>query len=320
MNVIKRDGTLVDFNPQKIVDAVTKAYLKGDKVPNIDAILSIAKSIEELDRESISIEEIQNYVENALMELDKDIAKSYVIYRDERNKQRRLIKTYNEIVEIEDTYNKKENANINGNTPSGQMMKFASATSTDYSSHHLIKDKYIKEHGKTIYIHDLDYFSTKASNCLMADLGDILKGGFKVSHGFVKEPNRLSVAVELTCIIIQTSQNEFYGGQAIHCFDYALVPYAKKSFKEHFVDTFLIRQKTVNFNLFEDVSKQIETKYGTIELANTKLKEKFPKTYDIAKYKLIKEANQSMQGLVYNLNSMASRGGRELPSLSEMIG
>lgn len=314
MQVVKRNNEIVDFDPQKIVDAVTKAYLALQKIPDIEATLSIANKIENQDKDQLTIDEIQNLVEIELMDIDTDLAKAYIIYRAQRDKERRLIKTYNEIVEIEDTYNKKENANINGNTPSGQLMKFASAASTDFALSHLISPEYAEAHGKTIYIHDIDYYTTRSQTCTMIDLGDILQGGFYIQHGYVREPQRLSVAVELTCIIIQTSQNEQHGGQAIHCIDYALVPYAIKSFKEHFADAIILRQKELNLDTDpKQIISKLEDKYGELNLSNELIREKYPKTYEIAKYKLIKEAEQSMQALVFNLNSMHSRGGGQVP-------
>lgn len=210
--IIKRNGKLEDFNKEKIKIAISKAFLSVNIFPG-EMCEEIAERIRLEGPEEVSIAEIQKMVEKELMKADfegsSDVATSYIIYRNEKDRERRLINTYTEIVEIEDGDVKNENANINGNTPAGQMMKFASTSASDFADRHIIPKKYTEAQKRgEIHIHDKDYYGTRTTTCHHSDLGKLLEGGFSTEHGTIREPNRIKAAIDLAAISLQTSQNE----------------------------------------------------------------------------------------------------------------
>lgn len=325
--VIKRNGKKEDFNSNKIVTAINKAYIGASKEPNLELAKEIAKKIEKQATEKeFTIAEIQQLVESQLMKNEEEVATAYIIYRNERDRERRLVKTYNEIIEIEDNDVKNENANVNGNTPAGQMMKFASTAANDHVDHHVITKHFVEAQNKGfIHIHDKDYYGSKTTTCVQHDLTQLFKDGFNTDHGFTREPNHLKTAVDLAAISLQTNQNEQHGGQAIVAWDHHMVPYAKKSFTEHFLDSYLdniLNQVDISDldpeveadykKMIADLKIEVERKAGEIELSNEKLKSKFPTIYKIARRRLVKEARQAHEGFIANMNTMHSRGGGQV--------
>lgn len=323
INVIKRNGNKEEFNTNKIIAAINKAYIGASKEPNLELAREIAKKIEKQATEKeLTIAEIQQLVESQLMKNEEEVATAYIIYRNERDRERRLVKTYNEIIEIEDNDVKNENANVNGNTPAGQMMKFASTAANDHVDHHVITKRFVEAQNKgEIHIHDKDYYGSKTTTCVQHDLTQLFKDGFNTDHGFTREPNHLKTAVDLAAISLQTNQNEQHGGQAIVAWDHHMVPYAKKSFTEHFLDAYLdmiLNQVDISDldpekeedykKMIADLKAEVEKKAGAIELGNEKLKSKLPTIYKIARRRLVKEARQAHEGFIANMNTMHSRG------------
>lgn len=320
--VIKRNGIYEDFDKNKIVTAIKKAYIGSNMEPNEGLANTIADIIASQPSDALTINKIQQLVESNLMRNEETVATAYVIYRNDRDRQRRLVKTYNEIIEIEDNDVKNENANVNGNTPAGQMMKFASTAANDHVDHHVIEKRFVDAQLKgDIHMHDKDYYGSKTTTCVQHDLSKLFKDGFATEHGFTREPNRLSTAVDLAAISLQTNQNEQHGGQAIVAWDYHMVPYAKKSFREHFLEAYLdmiLTQKNISDmdsenedhykRMINDLQQEVTRKLGEIELGNKKLAKAFPNIFKIARRKLVKEAKQAHEGFVANMNTMHSRG------------
>lgn len=324
--VIKRNGKQEIFNKDKIVSAIKKAYIGSSLEPDNSLANIIADIIENQPQEELTINQIQKLVESHLMKNEEDVATSYIIYRNERDRQRRLVKTYNEIIEIEDNDVKNENANVNGNTPAGQMMKFASTAANDHVDNHVITKRFVEAQNKAeIHIHDKDYYGSKTTTCVQHDLTKLFKDGFYTEHGYTREPNRLSTAIDLAAISLQTNQNEQHGGQAIVAWDYHMVPYAKKSFREHFLEAYLdliLTQKDITDmnpendddykRMIGDLNQEVNRRVGEIELGNKQLKLQYPTIYKIARRKLVKEAKQAHEGFIANMNTMHSRGGGQV--------
>ena len=230
MTVQKRDGRKVKFDKEKIKIAVLKAFIDIDGEETAYAkekARDIANYIEYLNR-SMTVEEIQDQVEERLMASNrKDVARKYIIYRNERNKIRKS-KTYavfNSIVNTESNDVTKENANMNAETPAGMMMKFASETTKAYTDDELISDEAREAvDNNYIHIHDKDYYPTKSLTCLQHPLDRILNNGFRAGHGSSRPAKRIETASIIGCISMETVQNEMHGGQAIPAFDYYLAP------------------------------------------------------------------------------------------------
>jgi len=238
LTVQKRDGRKVKFDKEKIKIAVLKAFIDVDGEETAYAkekARDIANFIEVLNK-SMTVEEIQDQVEERLMASNrKDVARKYIIYRNERNKIRKS-KTYavfNSIVNTESNDVTKENANMNAETPAGMMMKFASETTKAYTDDELISDEAREAvDNNYIHIHDKDYYPTKSLTCLQHPLDRILNNGFRAGHGSSRPAKRIETASIIGCISMETVQNEMHGGQAIPAFDYYLAPYVRKTYIE----------------------------------------------------------------------------------------
>jgi len=184
----------------------------------------------------MSVEAIQDLVENELMKSErKDVARKYIAYREQRNVARKA-KTrdiFLEIIEAKANDVTRENANMNADTPAGMMMKFASETTKPFVDDYLlspeVKDAVRKGY---IHIHDKDYYPTKSLTCVQHPLDKILSGGMVAGHGESRPAKRIETASILACISMETAQNEMHGGQAIPAFDFYLAPFVRRSYIE----------------------------------------------------------------------------------------
>lgn len=218
MLVEKRDGRTVEFNKNKISDAILKAFKDTD-----NGVISeyaknksreIANYVSKLDEAIMSVEDIQDIIQKKLMVSNrKDVAERYVIYRNEREKCRKskLYRVYDSIVNTESNDITKENANMNAETPAGMMMKFASETTKAYTDDCLISEEARKAvDGNYIHIHDKDYYPTKSLTCIQHPLDRILQNGFRAGHGSSRPAKRIETASIIGCISMETVQNEMH--------------------------------------------------------------------------------------------------------------
>jgi anaerobic ribonucleoside-triphosphate reductase len=301
--VILRDGKKVAFDTSRIIAAILKAMEASNSEVNITLCESIASMIQAREEQELTVTQIQKFVENFLMDCCKDTARKYIVYRAVRDAERdtdsNKIKTFNEIIDIADTNIKNDNANMNGNTPAGQMMKFASQTTNKYADDYLVNPMFIQMHKKGyIHIHDKDYYPTKTTTCVQYPLNKLFKGGFDTGHGFLREPNSIRSAAALAAIAFQTNQNEQHGGQSIPAFDYFMAPYVRKSF---------IRYYKKNFK--RSYGKECTLSNEEITIGNGNLLyEAYTAAYEDTK----EETEQAMEAFVANMNSMHSRGGNQV--------
>lgn len=312
--VVKRNGKTVDYDSTKIRDAVAKAF----KACGIDTNMwpeTVAEAVTErvkktyTPNEAISINMIQNLVEEEMMKLftDRDfpyeVARKYIVYRDRRDKDRdsinKLAIAFHDVVDIEDNDLKKSNANINGNTPAGQMMIFGSESSKQHAMDYIINPKYVQAHKDSyIHIHDLDYVSTKAVNCNQISLKDLFSHDYIYTvDSIMRKPKRIYSYAALAAIALQSEQNEMYGGQALCDFEYAMADGVRLTFTEEFKKIFKIKYN-VECPFVDD----------QIKISNTSLKESAQEVYNAALEQTIKETHEAMAAFVYNLCSMHSRG------------
>lgn len=318
--VIKRDGRKVPFNPQKIYEAISKAA----PTYNSELFTKITSFVSnDITKEEASVEEIQDLVEKALVEFDQyDTAKAYILYRDQRTKARDLNSTLNktlqELVSVEanDSDLKRENANIDGNAPMGIMLQFGSEVSKKFALDNLINPIIARAHKEGyLHIHDLNFYPI-TWNCCQIPAGKLLKSGFSTGHGHIRKPNNIQTAAALMCILIQSNQNEMYGGQAIPTFEYDLAPYVVKTFIKHF--TRLMQTEGFDQNSRDLLEKEIIQEYekkGTIgssffTVGNSALAEKLNAgAWEFTK----QDTYQAMEALIHNLNTMQSRAGAQVP-------
>ena len=219
MTVIKRDGEKVDFDISKIANAIFKAAASiGGADKSIAGKLAIDVCDTLKDRDTVTVEEIQDTVEKILIANNYDrTAKAYILYRDQRTKVREGKSHVTKMMEdltyssSSDMEIKRENGNINADTSAGMMYKYGSEISKWYSLEHLIRPEIAKLHKEhTIHIHDLDYFSASSCNCAQIPVGSLLKTGFHTGHGFIRPPKSITTAATQTAIIIQSNQNEMF--------------------------------------------------------------------------------------------------------------
>lgn len=310
MIVQKRDGRKVKFDKDKIKIAVLKAFIDVDGKETAYAkekARDIANFIEALNK-SMTVEEIQDQVEERLMASNrKDVARKYIIYRNERNKIRKT-KTYavfNSIVNTESNDVTKENANMNAETPAGMMMKFASETTKAYTDDELISDEAREAvDNNYIHIHDKDYYPTKSLTCLQHPLDRILNNGFRAGHGSSRPAKRIETASIIGCISMETVQNEMHGGQAIPAFDYYLAPYVRKTYIEEVEK--LIEFTGIDYtSLFdEEIEDYIKRPLKTLTGRDRVKQQAINKT--------VSRVHQSMEAFIHNMNTIHSRGGNQV--------
>ena len=233
--VIKRNGTIVEFDKDRIIKAITMAFKQNSGTINNELIEKIATQIENIDNKRMHVEEIQDIVVKKLMaSSEKNIAIAYQSYRtiktEIRNKEKGIYKNIAELVDASNEDMMNENANKDAKTISVQRDLLAGISSKDYYLNHLKK---AHETGE-IHIHDLDYLLFKETNCELVHIERMLKGGCNIGNAKMLEPNSVDVAVGHIVQIIASVSSNTYGGCSIPYLDRALVPYIKKSFKKHF--------------------------------------------------------------------------------------
>ena len=353
--IIKRDGRKVDFDPSKIYHAVDQAMTaiglrKVSAASNEESINTFADQvthlvtdkIEHLQVASISVEQIQDLVEETLIEQNRsDIAKHYIVYRQQRSDAREINSSTNEMIDhilhvtSADDDDKRENGNINTDAVMGSMLKIGSSVTKNYNLAKLLNPKHVKMHRDgVIHMHDLDFMSLCA-NCLFIPLNKLLRDGFSTGHGFLRSPTTIRSAAALTCIAIQSSQNDMFGGQAIPSFDYYLAPYVAKSFVRHFSDyleiithisdtvrkEYFIRPLDAFIMKHNGIYKyrdEVKAQYDILraqpcleEDKNVDTEQQFTDAWKYAERKTIQETHQAMEALTHNLCSMQCFPGYE---------
>ena len=205
--VLKRDGRHVEFNNQKIVAAILKAMDVTENGEDIVLAAQIAHAISCIDKEEMSVEEIQDVVENELMNSPrKEVAKEYIRYRNKRNMARKAKSTeiFQTIIDAQANDITRENANMNADTPAGMMMKFASEATKSYVDECLLSDDVRDAVAKNyIHIHDKDYYPTKSLTCIQHPLDLILEHGLRAGHGESRPAKRIETASVLACISME---------------------------------------------------------------------------------------------------------------------
>lgn len=310
MTVQKRDGRKVKFDKDKIKIAVLKAFIDVDGEETAYAkekARDIANYIKSLSK-SMTVEEIQDQVEERLMASNrKDVARKYIIYRNERNKIRKS-KTYavfNSIVNTESNDVTKENANMNAETPAGMMMKFASETTKAYTDDELISDEAREAvDNNYIHIHDKDYYPTKSLTCLQHPLDRILNNGFRAGHGSSRPAKRIETASIIGCISMETAQNEMHGGQAIPAFDYYLAPYVRKTYTEEVEKLIEFTGIDYTYLFDEEIEDYVKRPLKTLTGRDRVKQQAINKT--------VSRVHQSMEAFIHNMNTIHSRGGNQV--------
>ncbi|MDD7295109.1 MAG: anaerobic ribonucleoside triphosphate reductase [Oscillospiraceae bacterium] len=346
--IIKRDGRRVPFNIVKIANAVFRAAQSvggTDMDTAMDIAVKTCELYEQLHgKKEPTVEEIQDLVEKELIECGHaQTAKAYILYRYERTRDREiksnLMQIMNELTfdSAKDSDIKRENANIDGDTAMGTMLKYGSSAAKEFYEMRVLKPKHAKAHRNgDIHIHDLD-FLTLTTTCCQIDLIQLFDHGFSTGHGFLREPNDISSYSALACIAIQSNQNDQHGGQSVPNFDYAMAGGVKKTYRKRYLQNVaraleLLTEIEEPEAFVKDYAAAIQKETGLIPcLANNngyqeaeaeKLSEKLTDdqittVQAFAKKNAYQETNratyQAMEALIHNLNTMNSRAGAQTP-------
>ncbi len=344
--IIKRDGRTVDFDLDKIAQAIFSAAqaMGGD---NYDMAHELAAEVEALLEasgvESPTVEQVQDTVEKVLIENGhSQTAKSYILYRAQRTRIREmntsLMKIYEDLTfkSAADNDIKRENANIDGDTAMGTMLKYGSEGAKAFDEMFVLDPEHAKAHRSgDIHIHDMD-FLTLTTTCCQIDLTKLFKNGFSTGHGFLREPNDIMSYSALACIAIQSNQNDQHGGQSVPAFDYDMAPGVAKTYEKLYRRNLikaceLLCEKDDAEDMVNAISKELKEAGLKPTLENNKeyLAKERALLYDhvgmgavvavqnfALKYAL-KETErttyQAMEALVHNLNTMHSRAGAQIP-------
>ena len=308
LTVIKRDGRIVGFNREKIAAAIRKAMLTTENGEDEVLVYKIVDRIEYRGKEQASVEEIQDMVEFELMKSPrKEVAKSYIAYRDKRSIARKA-KTREMFLEIVDAKSNdvtRENANMNADTPAGMMMKFSSETTKPFVDDYLLsEDTLWALRNNYLHIHDKDYYPTKSLTCIQHPLDKILENGFMAGHGESRPTKRIETASIMACISMETVQNEMHGGQAIPAFDFYLAPYVRRSYIEEVKNI----EKLTGMDLKHLYDAPIED-YIVKDLlfmqGDARMKQH-------AINRTVNRVHQSMEAFIHNMNTIHSRGGNQV--------
>lgn len=348
IHIIKRDGRKVPFNIEKIANAIFKAAQScggSDFNESMDIAVEVCSYYEKTSGGKVpTVEEIQDLVEKFLIEKGHaKTAKAYILYRYERTRAREM-KTNLMCVLDELTFSaakdsdiKRENANIDGDTAMGTMLKYGSVSAKEYYEMYVLEPKHAKAHRDgDIHIHDLDFY-TLTTTCTQIDINKLFKNGFSTGHGFLREPNDIASYSALACIAIQSNQNDQHGGQSIPAFDYAMADGIKKTYTNRYVHNIaralsLIGEAENESETAAAIRNEIKDKYGIVPvLANDNGYQE--KEYELllnytnadtakkiqkfavknAEKETDRAAYQAMEALIHNLNTMNSRAGAQTP-------
>ena len=308
LTVVKRDGRIVGFNREKIAAAIRKAMLTTENGEDEVLVSKIVDRIEYRGKEQSSVEEIQDMVEFELMKSPrKEVAKSYIAYRDKRSIARKA-KTREMFLEIVDAKSNdvtRENANMNADTPAGMMMKFSSETTKPFVDDYLLSEETLwAVRNNYLHIHDKDYYPTKSLTCIQHPLDKILENGFMAGHGESRPTKRIETASIMACISMETVQNEMHGGQAIPAFDFYLAPYVRKSYIEEVKNI----ENLTGADLKHLYNAPIED-YIVKDLLFMQGDERMKQH---AINRTVNRVHQSMEAFIHNMNTIHSRGGNQV--------
>ena len=318
--VAKRDGTLVPFDKEKIINAINAAFIEIDgTLYEDDTATDIANDIEDYfkyqDGNGCSVEDIQDLVENYLMCSERpDVARAYIRYRYKkevaRHYQHDFIDAIREKLGAENVQN--QNANVDEHSFGGRTGEASSVVTKKLALDYLVSKKSRENHeGNMVYIHDLDAYYVGSHNCLSIPFDDLLANGFNTRQTDVRPAGSVNTAFQLVAVIFQLQSLQQFGGVSATHLDWTMVPYVRKSFYKHFKDGLHYVEQVYNYAPLKDM----EIKDIPID-GDFYLSEKYPKAYQYAMDMTEREIHQAVEGMYHNLNTLQSRSGNQLPFTS----
>ena len=344
----KRDGRLVEFHTEKIRNAIWRSFLGVGQTGMEDVSDALARKVEtmlELEGCEPEVEHVQDLVEQVLMQEGYGrTAKAYILYREERSRARQvnssLMRKFEEITfkDAADSDIKRENANIDGDTAMGTMLRYGSEAAKQFSESFLMKPEYATAHERgDIHIHDLDFYAL-TTTCCQIDLLSLFHGGFSTGLGHIREPQSIASYASLACIAIQSNQNDQHGGQSIVNFDYAMAEGVAKTYRACYRQNLsraleLLCGVTPTDAQLRGFAASLAEKglvpalagqkaYDDAEAAQLKaafgcVEGDIRRAQEFAARRAAEETDratyQAMESLIHNLNTMESRSGSQTP-------
>ena len=322
--IIKRDGRQVNFDRSKIEEAILRAFVSVDGDVSEYAeqkAEKIADFIEEAaieTEEPYTVEEIQDMVEKGLMSTKrKDVAKSYILYRQERNRKRNINSKLMQDMKDKLLANniENQNANVDEHSFGGRKGEADSVIMKNFALDYCMSKKSKENHlNNEIYIHDLDSYAVGMHNCLTIPFDKLLAEGFNTRQTDVRPANSVNTAFQLVAVIFQLQSLQQFGGVSASHLDWTMVPYVRKSFAKHYRDGLSwianIPLATVDSEIIDMLDNSVN--YGINDLKWTRYKN----VNDYALYMTVKETTQAVEGMYHNLNTLQSRSGNQLPFTS----
>ena len=344
----KRDGRLVTFNLEKIANAIFKAAQVHEGQDYNRALELSSQVVEYLENQHIdlpTVEQIQDAVERILIENGHSrTAKEYILYRAQRTRIRemntKLMKTYEDLTfkSSAESDIKRENANIDGDTAMGTMLKYGSEGAKQFYEMFVLDPVHSEAHKSgDIHIHDLD-FLTLTTTCCQIDIEKLFHNGFCTGHGFLREPKSIQSFSALACIAIQSNQNDQHGGQSIPNFDYGMTLGVKRTYVKNYTlnmskaielltgrDYAPDQMESLVSRIGEDFHVQPEladqNKYRAYEKELLVQQGLTPEEVDHCQEFAVRHSRketdratyQAMEALIHNLNTMHSRAGAQIP-------
>ena len=317
IKIIKRDGRQKDFEWSRIKLAIKNAYLD---VSNYDTFKEqynfiqplIENKINELNKDEINVEEIQDIVIESVGKINKEVAKGYQKYREKREEDRlkksKKEKFYTNVLKCTNIDN--DNANVDQHSFSGRKYRIADYEQKNYALRNLISEEGRKafEEGE-IYYHDFSSYAIGDFNCMNLMVENGFENGFKTRNGDVRGANSFSTACQLLAVMFQCESQVQYGGVGASCLDFQIEKSVKQSFRKHYIDGLIWLENYTKDKAKEFIGDNLLSIDDELYKQNNKI-------YEFAMYHLEKEGRQACEGLYHNLNTLESRAGSQLPFTS----
>ena len=332
VNVIKRTGQIVEFDVNKIISAITKAYQNtygtNDQPEYVNKIANQIFDIANQLEESLTVEDIQELVEDYLTEYDRKVAKNYIRYRYKRGVMRNcsneFIRAISQKLRASNVQN--QNANVDEHSFGGRVGEATDEMMKQYALDFCVSEMAKNNHlNNEIYIHDLGAYAVGMHNCLSVPFDDLLAKGFNTRQTDVRPANSINTAFQLVAVIFQLQSLMQFGGVSATHLDWTMVPYVRKSFYKHYCDGVkYISQKNyfwipgsigdekIEESRWKDMADfmckwfKIDDRYGYSD----------ENAYKYAMDMTERELQQAVEGMYHNLNTLQSRSGNQLPFTS----
>lgn len=311
MKITKRDGRKVEFDSDKIVKAISKAFIEVYPDGLTDEMQTCAHRIanEVSTHDGLTVEEIQDTVVRKLMASKwKDVAKAYVEYRYlhrmARSQYAQLMDAIAEKLEARDVKN--QNANVDEHSFGGRVGEASSVVNRKYALEYLVSPMAKANHNNNeVYIHDLDSYAVGMHNCLSIPFDDLLANGFNTRQTDVRPAQSINTAFQLVAVIFQLQSLQQFGGVSATHLDWTMVPYVRKSFRKHYIEGLKYIENISDKELFDHIPDN-----AGIEDSEYMV---YDKAYKYALDMTTKECYQAVEGMYHNLNTLQSRSGNQLP-------